>query len=109
MKYAFVAAMMLLLAPNSFAGDPADASGHRWPAEKAWQWYNHQPWGPVNGKTQTQYPWGSKAGDPDPEVWQHDLFRKDRTPYDLREIELFQRAIAPSQHETPGTKKENHP
>jgi len=39
-------------------------------------------WGLVNGKTQTQYPWGSKASAPEPKVWQHDLFRKDRTPYD---------------------------
>ena len=41
-----------------------------------------------------RYPWGSKAGAPEPKVWQHDLFRKDRTPYDPREIELFKQAIA---------------
>ena len=51
-------------------------------------------WGLVNGKTQTQYPWGSKPGAPEPKVWQHDLFRKDRTPYDPHEIELFKQAIA---------------
>jgi len=51
-------------------------------------------WGLVNGKTQTQYPWGSKAGAPEPKVWQHDVFRKDRTPYDPHEIELFKQAIA---------------
>ncbi len=56
-------------------------------------------WGLVNGKTQTQYPWGSKAGAPEPKVWQHDLFRKDRTPYDPREIELFKQSIAQSQRE----------
>ena len=27
-----------------FAGDPAEAAGHRWPAEKAWEWCNQQPW-----------------------------------------------------------------
>lgn len=46
-------------------------------------------WGLVNGKTQTQYPWGSRAGAPEPEVWQHDLFRKDRRPYDPQELFLF--------------------
>ncbi|MGA2069398.1 MAG: cellulase family glycosylhydrolase [Thermoguttaceae bacterium] len=55
-------------------------------------------WGLVNGKTQTQYPWGSKAGAPEPKVWQHDLFRKDRTPYDPHEIELFRRAIVQGRH-----------
>ena len=54
-------------------------------------------WGLVNGKTQTQYPWGSKSGAPEPKIWQHDLFRKDRTPYDPREIELFKQSIAQSQ------------
>ncbi|MEI8376677.1 MAG: cellulase family glycosylhydrolase, partial [Planctomycetota bacterium] len=54
-------------------------------------------WGLVNGKTQTQYPWGSKAGAPEPKKWQHDLFRKDRTPYDSGEIELFKQSIARSQ------------
>ena len=59
-------------------------------------------WGLVNGKTQTQYPWGSKPGAPEPKVWQHDLFRKDRTPYDPHEIEAFKQAIAQAQHSTAG-------
>ena len=46
-------------------------------------------WGLVNGKTQTQFPWGSKAGAPEPKVWQHDIFRKDHTPYDEKELALF--------------------
>jgi hypothetical protein len=50
-------------------------------------------WGLVNGKTQTQFPWGSKAGAPEPKVWQHDLFRQDRTPYDAKELALFQQTI----------------
>jgi hypothetical protein len=50
-------------------------------------------WGLVNGKTQTQFPWGSKAGAPEPKVWQHDLFRKDRTPYDEKELTLFRETI----------------
>ena len=50
-------------------------------------------WGLVNGKTQTQFPWGSKAGAPEPKVWQHDLFRNDRTPYDASELALFKETI----------------
>jgi hypothetical protein len=50
-------------------------------------------WGLVNGKTQTQFPWGSKAGAPEPKVWQHDIFRKDRTPYDEKELALFRDTI----------------
>jgi hypothetical protein len=46
-------------------------------------------WGLVNGKTQTHLNWGHRPGQPDPAVWQHDLFRPDYTPYDAREIELF--------------------
>jgi hypothetical protein len=50
-------------------------------------------WGLVNGKTQTHLPWGHRPGDPEPKVWQHDLYRSNLTPYDAREIELFRRAI----------------
>jgi hypothetical protein len=46
-------------------------------------------WGLVNGKTQTNYAWGSKAGSPPPKVWQHDLWHADLTPYDPKELELF--------------------
>jgi len=47
-------------------------------------------WGLVNGKTKTHLNWGHRTGEPDPPVWQHDLFRPDHTPYEPREIELFQ-------------------
>jgi hypothetical protein len=53
-------------------------------------------WGLVNGKTQTQFPWGSKAGAPEPKVWQHDIFRKDHTPYDEKELALFKETIRKS-------------
>lgn len=69
-------------------------------------------WGFVVGKSQTHYPWESRRrpdgkpanlkakrnsgevvrpGDPfpEPEVWFHDLFRMDGTPYDPAEIKLF--------------------
>ena len=38
-------------------------------------------WGLINGKSQTQFPWGSPAGAPEPDIWFHDLLRRDGTPY----------------------------
>ena len=46
-------------------------------------------WGLVSGKTQTIYPWGSKKGATEPEVWFHDLLRKDGTPFDPEEVALI--------------------
>jgi hypothetical protein len=46
-------------------------------------------WGLVTGRTQTCYTWQSKPGDPEPELWQHDLFRADGTPFRAEEIALF--------------------
>jgi hypothetical protein len=48
-------------------------------------------WGLVSGKTQTIYPWGSPPGGPEPELWFHDIFRKDGTPYDSAEVELIKK------------------
>jgi hypothetical protein len=66
--------------------------------------YNHRVgsmhWGLVNGKTQTNYTWGSKAGAPVPKVWQSDLFRGDFTPYDPNEIDLFRHYIRASSGST---------
>ncbi|RYD85426.1 MAG: 1,4-beta-xylanase, partial [Sphingobacteriales bacterium] len=50
-------------------------------------------WGLVNGKTQTHLPWGHRPGDPEPTVWQHDLYRPDRTPYRPAELDLFRTLI----------------
>jgi hypothetical protein len=49
-------------------------------------------WGLVNGRTQTNLNWGHRPGQPDPKLWQHDLYRKDLTPYDPKEIELLTHA-----------------
>jgi len=49
-------------------------------------------WGLVSGKTNTIFPWGSPKRAPEPEVWFHDIFRRDGTPFDPREVE-FIRAI----------------
>lgn len=50
-------------------------------------------WGLVNGKTQTNLPWGHRPGDPEPEIWQHDLYHGDHTPYDEEELALFRKNI----------------
>ena len=73
-------------------------------------------WGFINGRTQTNFPWGSKAGNPSPKLWQHDLYTSEYTvesipaggygfgndydptnaqnkPYDPAEIALFKQTI----------------
>ncbi len=44
-------------------------------------------WGLVNGKTQTDLPWGHRPGDPPQPVWQHDLYKTDFNPYNQNEID----------------------
>jgi len=72
-------------------------------------------WGFVSGKTGTVWPWSSRAGIPnvkykdvnqkrldgevlklgevfpEPEVWFHDLFRMDGSPFSQAEIEIFRK------------------
>lgn len=59
-------------------------------------------WGLVAGKTNTIYPWQKnlryllqnnwfKNGSIEPKVWFHDLFRKDGSAFDPKEIELFKK------------------
>lgn len=50
-------------------------------------------WGLVDGKSQTIYPWDSwkKAYTAEPEVWFHDIFRKDGTPYRKAETDLIKK------------------
>lgn len=50
-------------------------------------------WGLVNGKTQTELPWGHRPGDPEPTVWQHDLYKGDFRAYNPKEIELLKQYI----------------
>ena len=45
--------------------------------------------GLVAGKGNFFYPWGSQEGSAEPEVWFHDIFRANGTPYDQGEIELI--------------------
>jgi hypothetical protein len=47
-------------------------------------------WGLVAGKTNTIYAWGTPMPDgSEPELWFHDIFRKDGTPYKQEEIDLI--------------------
>ena len=55
-------------------------------------------WGLVNGKTQTDLPWGHRPGDPVPAIWQHDLYHPDFTAYDTTEINTITRLIADSKN-----------
>ena len=48
-------------------------------------------WGLVAGKTQTNYPWETwrKQYTAEPELWFHDIFRKDGSPFDAAEVEYI--------------------
>lgn len=50
-------------------------------------------WGLVNGKTQTHLNWGHLPGQPEPEFWQHDLFRSDHSAYNSSELAIFRAAL----------------
>ena len=51
-------------------------------------------WGLVCGKTQTNYPWGSLPGAPEPSVWFHDLLRQDGSPFNPNEARIFRELTA---------------
>ncbi len=48
-------------------------------------------WGFVNGKSQTIFPWDSwkKSYEDEPPVWFHDIFRRDGSPYDPKEVQYI--------------------
>ena len=48
-------------------------------------------WGLVAGKAQTLYPWESwtKQFTSEPELWFHDIFRQDGTPFDETEVKFI--------------------
>ncbi len=48
-------------------------------------------WGLVDGKTQTKYHWGSKEGSTEPELWFHEVFHGDGTPYLQDEVDLIRK------------------
>jgi hypothetical protein len=53
-------------------------------------------WGFVSGKTQTIYPWDSWYRDykGEPDVWFHDIFRRDGTPYSASEVAFLRSVTA---------------
>ncbi|TDE16755.1 cellulase family glycosylhydrolase [Dyadobacter psychrotolerans] len=53
-------------------------------------------WGLVDGKSQTIYPWDSwrKTYTKEPDLWFHDIFRKDGTPYKKEETDLIRKLTA---------------
>lgn len=48
-------------------------------------------WGLVDGKSQTKYPWASwrEVFTAEPELWHHDIFRADGTPYRQDEVDYI--------------------
>ncbi len=61
-------------------------------------------WGLVNGRTQAQFSWSSKKGDPEPAVWFHDLFHADGAPYDPKEVDAIRTVCG-----LKGTKEQSAP
>jgi hypothetical protein len=54
-------------------------------------WYS---WGLANGRSQCQFPWWSKRGDPEPKVWFTDLLHRDGRPYDAAEVAVIRKLAA---------------
>lgn len=57
-------------------------------------------WGLVKGRTQTWLPWPddlvrAHGGDPDRDLWFHDLLHEDGTPYDPHEVATIKSLTAP--------------
>jgi len=47
-------------------------------------------WGFVSGKTNTIFAWDTPiASGKEPELWFHDIYRKDKTPFSVHEVELI--------------------
>lgn len=51
-------------------------------------------WGLSEGKCNFHYQWSSKPGDPEPEVWFHDIYRLDETPFSQAEVDLIRSLTA---------------
>ena len=51
-------------------------------------------WGLINNKCNFHLPWGHKYGDPEPEVWFHDILRNDGTPYSEEECDFIRSMTA---------------
>jgi hypothetical protein len=50
--------------------------------------------GLVSGWTQTIFPWNLPEGAPEPEIWFHDILRRDGTPFDPREFRVIREPVS---------------
>ncbi|HYW78031.1 MAG TPA: family 43 glycosylhydrolase [Thermoguttaceae bacterium] len=68
-------------------------------------------WGFVAGRSQTIYPWDTwqKTYTSEPELWFHDIFRKDGTPYDQREVDYIRRTTGATQPSEPSANTYRNP
>lgn len=49
-------------------------------------------WGFVSGKTNTIFAWDEpKPNEKEPQLWFHDIYRQDKTPFDVKEIEAIKK------------------
>ena len=48
-------------------------------------------WGLVDGKSNCKFAWNTPEGAPEPEVWHHEIFRKNGKPYDKEETDYIRR------------------
>ncbi|MCL6265739.1 glycoside hydrolase family 2 TIM barrel-domain containing protein [Flagellimonas myxillae] len=62
-------------------------------------------WGFVSGKSQTIYPWDSwqKEYTDEPDLWFHDIFRTDGTPYKTEEVEFIKSIVKETAQEQGGS------
>ncbi|MBJ6369560.1 cellulase family glycosylhydrolase [Snuella sedimenti] len=53
-------------------------------------------WGFVSGKSQTIYPWDSweKPYNQEPELWFHDIYREDGSPYKMKEVQFIKELLS---------------
>ena len=59
-------------------------------------------WGLVAGKSNTIYAWDTPMPDgKEPEIWFHDIFKPDGTPYDIEEVELIKELAAAEEEPAP--------
>jgi hypothetical protein len=58
-------------------------------------------WGFVSGKTNTIYAWGTPMPDgKEPELWFHDILRKDGTPFSQDEVETIRELTGKTQQKS---------
>lgn len=64
---------------------------YSWESPKGYSNEFYQKW---REQVREVYPWESHQKAPEPEVWFHDIFRKDGTPFDSTETQLIRRVTS---------------